>query len=84
VLPGGRFAYDGRASAEENWFERTGVATAVAGDNPAGQLRATDVEPIARTRYLDVVALPEGGNRIFYETVLDDESHELRTELITP
>lgn len=84
VLPGGRFAYDGRASAEENWFERTGVATTVPGDNPAGQLRVTDAEPIARTRYLDVVALPAGGRRIYYESVLPDESHELRTELITP
>ncbi|MDY7103016.1 MAG: hypothetical protein S0880_17690 [Actinomycetota bacterium] len=84
VFEDGTLAYDGRASAEENWFERTGVAATVDGDNPPGQLRPVDVEPIARTRYLDVVALPDGGHRIYYEAVLSDESHELRTELITP
>jgi hypothetical protein len=29
-----------------------------------------------------VVALPEGGYRIWYEAPLPDESHELRTERI--
>jgi hypothetical protein len=76
VLPDGRAAYDGRASAEENWFERTGVAA------PAGTGFAADpAYPVVDVRYLDVLALPDGRTRIYYEARLPDESHELRTEL---
>jgi hypothetical protein len=78
ALPGGWFAYDGRRTAEENWWERTGLARA-AGD---GRLEALQAEPVAGVRYLDVLALPGGGHRIFYEAPLEDESHELRTELV--
>jgi hypothetical protein len=74
VLPDGRAAYDGRATAEENWFERTGL-TRLDGHRIAPQ-------PVADVRYLDVVPLPDGGHRIYYEARLPDESHELRTELI--
>ena len=35
-------------------------------------------------RYLEVLPLPGGGYRIWYEARLEDESHELRTELIAP
>jgi hypothetical protein len=78
VLPDGRAAYDGRASAEENWHERTGLAQQ-ANDNKWEQFG--DV-PVSDARYLDIVVLPDGGYRIFYEAPLPDESHELRTELI--
>lgn len=78
VLPDGRAAYDGRASAEENWFERTGLATRT----PGGiAFTATGDQPVSVPRYLEIVPVP-GGYRIFYEALLPDESHELRTELI--
>ena len=78
VLPGGWFAYDARASAEENWWERTGLARV--GDGR--RLDPVDGEPVAAVRYLDVLALPGGGHRLFYEAPIADESHELRTELV--
>jgi hypothetical protein len=46
-----------------------------------GRLVAEDGPPVAAVRYLEVIALPTGGHRIFYEAPLADESHELRTEL---
>jgi hypothetical protein len=79
VLPDGRAAYDGRASAAENWFERSGVAA------PAGTgLAAVPGTPVTDVRYLEALPLPGGGYRIYYEARLSDESHELRTELVTP
>jgi hypothetical protein len=77
VLPDGSATYDGRATAEENWFERTGLATGA-----GGRLAAVGDNPVSSARYLDVVQLPDGGYRIFYESPLPDESHELRTERV--
>jgi hypothetical protein len=68
VLADGRIAYDGRASKGENFRERTGVAGAE--------------DPVSDARYLDVLPLPDGGSRVYYEAPLADGSHELRTELI--
>ena len=53
VLPDGRAAYDGRATAEENWFERTGLAYQ---SGEPGRLRHADGEPVD-VRYLDVLPL---------------------------
>ena len=78
VLADGRAAYDGRATKEENWFERTGLARRVDGRFEVGD------EPVSDARYLDVLPLPGGGYRIYYEAPLPDQSHELRTELIPP
>ena len=58
VLPDGRAAYDGRATAEENWFEQTGLAR-LAGT--PGKIAHDNEEPSADVRYLDVLPLPGRG-----------------------
>ncbi len=77
--------YDGRASALENYEERTGVA---AGPGPS-TLTAVGTEPHASSvygglRYLDIVPLPDGRTRIYYEWTRSDGAHELRTEVRLP
>ena len=74
----GYAAYDGRASAEENWFERTGIAA-----RGEDGVYAPTGPALADVRYLEVLDVGGGARRIFYEARLPDESHELRTELIT-
>jgi hypothetical protein len=76
--------YDGRASAAENYEERTGVAvgaspdaltaigTVPAGAPPAGH---------GGLRYLTIVDLGDGRERWYYELTRPDGVHELRTEL---
>ncbi len=74
--------YDGRASAAENFEERTGAA---AGESPA-QLAAHG--PIAQSpyrggglRYLCILDLGGSSERYYYEMTRPDGAHELRTEL---
>jgi hypothetical protein len=80
VLPGAAY-YDGRASKEENFHERTGLAAGIATTGPAtARLRAQGNGPIADVRYVDAVREHGGGLRLFYEAPRPDGAHELRTE----
>lgn len=79
VLPDGRAAYDGRATKEENFGERTGVALPAAGR----KLEAHGEAPIADVRYLDLVPDPGGGLIAFYERPNLDGSHDLCVERFT-
>jgi len=75
--------YDGRATAAENYEERTGLAT---GTGPAA-LTAVGSVPAAQSpqggglRYLSVIDLGGGRERWYYELTRADGAHELRTEL---
>jgi hypothetical protein len=81
VLPDGRVTYDGRATAQENFAERTGVALPARNGRVPDGLVADGRGPVADVRYLDVVPT-DGGCRLYYEAPLPDGSHELRTRLI--
>src|SRR3954452_7329230 len=75
--------YDGRASADANWYEQTGVAR---GDGAA--LESASEPPTGSPhsdgalRYASVVALPEGATRLYYELARPDGAHDLVTELV--
>jgi hypothetical protein len=80
--------YDGRATAGENFEERTGLAIghngfggpfAAVGETPVAQ----SAPPARGLRYLSVVALPDGSHRLYFEASRPDGSHELRTMLVT-
>ena len=76
--------YDGRASAAENYEERTGIAT---GARPAA-LTANGMvaqSPYGQggLRYMSILDLGNSAERYYYEMTREDGAHELRTELRT-
>jgi hypothetical protein len=81
VLPGPEWTafYDGRASAAENWYERTGAASgsgpdrfsATGGPSRAGQT----------LRYVTIASLAEG-YRLYWEASRSDGANDLRTEYV--
>jgi hypothetical protein len=81
-------SYDGRATADQNWEELTGVASGRrTSSGRFGQLTAENQPPLRSPadpgglRYLSAVRLPSGEVRVYYEVTCDDGAHELRTEL---
>ncbi len=81
VVPGEPWTafYDGRASAAENWYERTAGAEGAA---PDAFLPVTGPTPAGRTlRYLSIATVP-GGHRLYWEASRPDGANELRTALL--
>jgi hypothetical protein len=78
ILPDGRVTYDGRATKEENFRERTGLAHAARGD----RLAASGPAPVAGVRYLDFIAGPDSAFALFYERPRADGGHELCCERV--
>lgn len=79
----GGLLYDGRATAEENWEERTGLARLRPGADP---VPGTD-GPVAQSpfgdralRYATAVRLPDGSHRLYYELGRPDGAHDLVTQ----
>jgi hypothetical protein len=76
--------YDGRETAEQNCEERTGLA---AGAEPGALLAvgtgwaAESVYPGYGLRYLTVVDMGDGSERLYYELTNHRGSHDLVTEL---
>jgi hypothetical protein len=82
---GGWALYDGRATAAENWEERTGLARLRDGRfaaDPGGPVLASP-HGDGGLRYADAVVLPGGAVRWFYEATRPDGGHELRTVLLS-
>jgi hypothetical protein len=78
--------YDGRASAAENWYERTGLARRA---SAPGTFTAVGTEPFAQSpygrhtfRYMTAVPLADGGLRIYFEAAGSSGGNDLRTQLV--
>ncbi len=81
-------SYDGRATAAATWGERTGTARGTRlPDGSFGELIADAGDPLGSPhapyglRYVSVIDLPDGRQRLYYEATRADGAHDLRTEL---
>ena len=75
--------YDGRATAEANWFETTGVARERDGVLvPSDEAPARSPWSDRSLRYASAVPLPDGRTRFYFEAARDDGAHDLRTVVI--
>jgi hypothetical protein len=78
--------YDGRATAEQNWYEVTGLAVERDGrllpdpDNPVAVSPHAD----GALRYATAVRLPDGSTRFYFEAARPDGAHDLFTSLVRP
>jgi hypothetical protein len=73
--------YDGRADADDNWEERTGVAIGTGPDH----FEAIGGKPLViapSLRYLSAVPSADGGWLVYYEASRPDGSHDLRVEYV--
>jgi hypothetical protein len=74
--------FDGRATAAQNFEERTGLA------RWNGSRYIPEAGPVSSPhgggalRYVSAIKLPGGGVRLYYESATEYGSHELRTELL--
>ncbi|MBB3090723.1 hypothetical protein [Nocardioides albus] len=73
--------YDGRADAESNWYETTGVArwdgSRLVADAEAAPV--TSPHSDGAFRYASAVPLPDGGTRYYVEAAREDGAHDLIT-----
>lgn len=75
--------YDGRSSADQNWFEMTGLARELDGRlDPVGETPvAVSPDGDGALRYACVVPLPDGSVRFYFEASRPDGSHDLLTSV---
>jgi hypothetical protein len=78
----GEYAYfDGRASAAQNFEERTGAAKWNGSRYIAEAGPASSPFGGGALRYVSVITMPDRALRMYYESATEYGSHELRTEL---
>jgi hypothetical protein len=78
--------YDGRATAEDNAEERTGIAVGTTPDRllPRPGPVASSPWGSGSLRYVSGMELADGGLRLYYEASRRDGAHDLRTEYVPP